>query len=270
MRELLALLHTEGRLGLDASAARSASVPIAVQDVIRRRTSRQPPETQALMASAAVIGRRFDLDVLAAVVDLDAARVLELLGPALDAGLVEVDDAVAGRYGFSHALVAETLVAEQNPSRLAQLHAQITIALERLRAGRLDGSLEELAHHACEGAPAGTARQAFRYSLAAADASHEARASGDEAEHLRRALAVQPTAEPGAAAQRVELLIRMGAGAARHRRCARRAQRPGRCRARCRGAAATTTPSPPRSPGSARRTCGQRSTGPCRTRAPSP
>ena len=210
VRELLALLHTEGRLGLDASAARSASVPIAVQDVIRRRTSRQPPETQVLMASAAVIGRRFDLDVLAAVVDLDAARVLELLGPALDAGLVEVDDAVAGRYGFSHALVAETLVAEQNPSRLAQLHAQITIVLERLRAGRLDGALEELAHHACEGAPAGTARQAFRYSLAAADASHEARASGDEAEHLRRALAVQPAAEPGGAAQRVELLIRMG------------------------------------------------------------
>ena len=77
-------------------------------------------------------------------------------------------------------------------------------------AGRLDGSLEELAHHACEGASAGTARQAFTYSLAAAEASHEARASGDEAEHLRRALAVQSTTDPGAAGQRVELLIRMG------------------------------------------------------------
>lgn len=163
------------------------------------------------MAAAAVIGRRFDLDVLARVAGLDPARVLDVLAPAVDAGLVELDDAVAGRYGFSHALVAETLVAEQNPTRLAQLHAQITWALEDLRAGRIEGSLEDLAHHACEGASAGTARQAFAYSLAAAAAAHAARASGDEAEHLRRALAVQPAGGDERAAERVELLIRMGA-----------------------------------------------------------
>ncbi|WP_421118311.1 BTAD domain-containing putative transcriptional regulator [Aquihabitans daechungensis] len=211
VRELLALLDTEGRLGADGGAARPGSVPAAVQDVIRRRTSRQPPATQQLMATAAVIGRRFDLDVLAHVLQLDPAQVLDALAPAVDAGLVEVEDPIAGRYGFSHALVAEALVAEQNPTRLAQRHAQITLALEDLRAGRIEGSLEELAHHACEGASAGTARQAFTYSLAAADAAHAAQASGDEAEHLRRALAVQPPGGDERAAERVGLLIRMGA-----------------------------------------------------------
>jgi DNA-binding SARP family transcriptional activator len=211
VREVIALIETEGRTSVDGGAARAGAVPAAVQDVIRRRTSRQPPETQQLMATAAVIGRRFDLDVLARVAGLEPAAVLDVLGPAVDAGLVEVDDAVAGRYGFSHALVAETLVAEQNPTRLARLHAQITLAIEDLRAGRLAGSLEELAHHACEGASAGTARQAFRYSLAAADAAHAARASGDEAEHLRRALAVQPSGGDDRAAERAQLLIRMGA-----------------------------------------------------------
>ncbi len=45
----------------------------------------------------------------------------------------------------------------------------------------------------------------------AADAAHAARASGDEAEHLRRALAVQPPGGDERAAERVDLLIRMGA-----------------------------------------------------------
>jgi DNA-binding SARP family transcriptional activator len=211
VREVLALLETEGRLGGDGGTARAGGIPAAVQDVIRRRTSRQPPETQQVMATAAVVGRRFDIDVLARVSGLDQQRVLEALGPAVDAGLVEVDDAIAGRYGFSHALVAETLVAEQNPTRLAQLHAQIVVALEELRAGRTGEVLEELAHHACQGASAGSARQAFTYSLAAADAAHRAQASGDEAEHLRRALAVQPPGGDERAAERVVLLTRMGA-----------------------------------------------------------
>jgi hypothetical protein len=157
-----------------------------------------------------VIGRRFDLDVLAQVADLEPGTVLDRLSAALDADLVEVDDAVAGRYAFSHALVAETLVAEQNPTRLAQLHALTANALEALRAGRLDDALEDLAFHACEGASAGTARQAFTYSLAAADAAHAAQASGDEAEHLRRALAVQPLGTAEQAAERVHLLHRLG------------------------------------------------------------
>jgi DNA-binding SARP family transcriptional activator len=210
VRELIALLETEGRL-VDGGAGRSGAIPPAVQDVVRRRTSRLPPETQQLMAIAAVIGRRFDLDVLARVADLDRAPVLDGLGPAVDAGLVDVDDAAAGRYGFSHALVAETLVAEQNPTRLAQLHAQIVRALEELRAGRIAEVLEELAHHACEGAAAGTALEAFRYSLAAAEVAHRAQSSGDEVEHLRRALAVQPQGGDDRAAERVVLLTRMGA-----------------------------------------------------------
>ena len=210
VRELNALLATEGRLGADGWTPRTGAIPAAVQDVIRRRTSRQPAGTQHLMAVAAVVGRRFDLDVLARVAGLDQGQVLDALSPALDAGLLEVDDAVGGRYAFSHALVAETLAAEQNPTRLAQLHAQVTWALEELRPSGLDGPLEDLAFHACQGASAGTAPQAFAYSLAAADAAHAAGASGDEADHVRRALAVQPPHGDDRAAERVRLLVRAG------------------------------------------------------------
>ena len=66
-----------------------------------------------------MIGRRFDLDVLAGVLELGVAEALDRLEPALDDGLVEVDDGTAGRFAFSHALVSSTLVgrAERGPAR---------------------------------------------------------------------------------------------------------------------------------------------------------
>ncbi|CAN5490103.1 BTAD domain-containing putative transcriptional regulator [soil metagenome] len=209
VRELLALLESEGSLD---RAGPLTAVPAAVQDVVRRRTSRLPPESQAVLATAAVVGRRFDLDLLAAVLDLDRAEALDLLGPAIDSGIVVPDEAI-GRFAFSHALVAETLVAEQHPVRLAKLHARTAVALEDLRADRLDAWVEELAHHATAGTAAGIegiAGRAVRWSLAAADVARRSQASGDEADHVERALAAMALEGGQGPDRRVELLVRLG------------------------------------------------------------
>ena len=214
LRELLALLESEGRLGADAALA-STAVPVAVQDVVRRRTSRMPPETQAVLATAAVIGRRFDADILAAVISVDGdggslEPLLDDLDPALAAGLIEPDDTTPGRFAFSHTLVAETLVAEQSPVRLARLHARIAQTIARVRADSFDTWLEELAVHACAGASAGTATEAIEYSIAAAQVAEESQASADVAAHLQRALSVMATSGDDPPARRAELLTRMG------------------------------------------------------------
>ena len=112
-----------------------------------------------MLSVAAVIGRRFDLDLLAAVVDQPVAEVLGRLEPALDEGLVEVDEQAPGRLVFAHALVSSTLAAELNAARLAAHHARITDAIEELRADDLEPWVEELAHHAAEGLLAGTGSQ---------------------------------------------------------------------------------------------------------------
>ena len=160
LRELIALLESDGRLGGGFDSV-PAGVPHAVQDVVRRRTSRLPPETQALLTVAAVIGRHFDVDLLAGVLEVDPAETLRRLEPALDDGLVEADDSNPSGLAFSHALVSSTLAAELNAARLAAYHARTASVLETLRADDLEPWVEELAHHAAEGLLTGTAPRAL-------------------------------------------------------------------------------------------------------------
>ena len=135
-----------------------------------------------------MIGHRFDLDVTAAVTELSVDRALDVLAPALDAGLIEADPDRLGRFAFSHALVAETLAAEQNAIRRARVHAAATRALESFRGPDLDPVMADLAFHAVEGAAAGTAPAAVEYSVRAAELATMARAHGNAAAHWASAV----------------------------------------------------------------------------------
>ncbi len=208
--EFITLLQSESGSAPGEPLRLPASLPVAVQDVIRRRTSRLPPATQALLAIAAVIGRRFDLDILATVSDLDVPSTSDALAAAIDAALLESDRTIPGRFAFVHALVSDTLMAEHNPFDLARLHARVTSAIEQHRAGQLDRWLDELAYHAYAGASAGTSQKAIAYAVSAANASEAAQASADEAGHLLRALSVMAISGEHSAPERIGLLTRLG------------------------------------------------------------
>jgi DNA-binding SARP family transcriptional activator len=193
--ELVELLTTEGRSADLAALRRGAAVPRAVKDVVRRRVSRLPARSQTLLSAASVVGRAFDLDVVAAVVEREVPLVLDDLEPALDRGLVDDTD-VPGRFEFSHAIVADTLSEEISPARRARLHAATARALERLRAADLEGHLSELAHHAVEGAIAGTADAAHEWSVRAARQASHRLAHEEAAEHWAQAVRALELARP--------------------------------------------------------------------------
>lgn len=206
--EVVELLAGDGRLD-DLAAARSASVPAAVQDVVRRRVSRLPPDSQQLLAAASVHGRVFDADVVGDVVGATILDVLEQLEPALDSGLVAEGDR-PGRFQFSHALVAETLASELSSARRARLHAATAHALVRLRAGDLDVHAAEVAHHALEGAAAGVAELALEWSVRAAGHAAVRNAHEDAARHWERAVRAVSLARPTDAIARIDLLVEQG------------------------------------------------------------
>lgn len=208
-RELLALLVAEGRTEEPAAAAADRLVPAAVQDVIRRRASRLPPAAQQLLSAAAVLGRAFDADVAAGVAGIPLADALDAFVPALDAGFLRADGTRPGRYVFAHALVVETLLAEQNPVRLARLHARAARAIEALRPVD-DSTIDELAQHAFAGASAGVAVEAVQYSSRAADLAIAAHAYNAAAAHLEHALYAQEMSAPHDRRRRLELLTRLG------------------------------------------------------------
>lgn len=207
--EVVELLASEDRLVDPAAARRGPSVPAAVQDVIRRRVSRLPAPSQQLLAAASVIGRGFDLDLVAAVSDRSVAEVLDQLEPPLAAGLVEEGEA-PGRFQFSHALVAEALAAESSPVRRARLHARVAEALASLRATDADDHAAEVAHHAFAGMAAGSAERAYEWSVRAARSATASLAHEDAAEHWGRAVRSVEVARPADGVARFEALLEQG------------------------------------------------------------
>ena len=210
LREFAALVRSEDGLdNIDIAAART-SLPPAVQDVVRRRTSRLPAATRRLLGIAAVVGRRFDLDLLGAVAEMSVATTAEHLEPALDAGFVELDAGGPTRFAFVHALAAETLANEQNALRRATVHAATAQALASLHRAHLDRVVPELAYHAVLGAAFGSAALAVSASLRAADLAAEARSYTDSARHLDDALAALRLDAPTDGPRRAALLHRLG------------------------------------------------------------
>ena len=90
-----------------------------------------------MLHRAAVGGREFSHDLLAAALEFDDDRLLELVDEALRAAVIEETDA-SSEYQFTHALLQDTLLDELSTARRVRMHGQIAEALERLRAGELE------------------------------------------------------------------------------------------------------------------------------------
>jgi DNA-binding SARP family transcriptional activator len=209
VKELSELASTEGRIiDIDALLVNRA-IPPGVQFVVRRRVARLPAATQQLLSVASVVGRAFQLDIVAAVAGQPLDDALDALGPALDSGLV-VSGGIAD-FRFSHALVAEALAAELNQARRARLHAATARTLAA-RLGPTFGTHAALvAHHALEGRLAGTGDLALRASTEAARRAADAFGYDAAATHWDRVVATLESLRPGDLRARLEALHELAA-----------------------------------------------------------
>ena len=134
------LRHAEPRAPRDALSEDDLAqmgVPREVEEVIVRRLGRLDPSIGDVLTAAAVIGRQFRFEVLAAGLDRPTEDVLDALEAAMAAGLVlEHSEPPVGRFSFCHALVRETLYARLTRTRRARLHAFIGQALSAHEAPR--------------------------------------------------------------------------------------------------------------------------------------
>jgi DNA-binding SARP family transcriptional activator len=207
--ELVELLARQDRL-TDLDAARGARVPAAAVDIVRRRVGMLPAETQQLLSTASVLGIAIDLDVLAHVAATTPGDALDVLDPAVDAGLLHEDATAPGRLHFAHALVADALAAELSAGRRTRLHAAVFDAIEHLRAASLDEQLAALVHHGRAGAVAGVASRAFEYAKRAAGSAAKAGAFEVAAGYWDGARSLLDLAHPGDRRARYDLLVELG------------------------------------------------------------
>ena len=107
------------------------ALPDSVRQVVGVRVGRLGVLATKALSAAAVIGREFDLDLTAAVAEVEEDTLIELLEQASAATLVREVPGAPGRYTFSHALVQHTIYQDIGGTRRARLHRQVAEELER-------------------------------------------------------------------------------------------------------------------------------------------
>ncbi|NUR95138.1 MAG: AAA family ATPase [Kribbellaceae bacterium] len=178
----------------------SGDVPAAVTDIVARRLARLPSATAELLRTAAVVGREFDLAVLAAATGRDEDELLDDLDPALAARVIADGDRVE-RFRFAHALVRDVAYAGLPAARRARRHAAIAQVLEDLGAVP-----SEPARHWLAAGPAHAAR-AWRAAAAAAEHAIRLYAYDEASALLAAALEVQETDSSATRLDRYDLLM---------------------------------------------------------------
>ena len=79
-------------------------------------------EAGRILSVAAVIGRDFDLDLLAASTNSDEDDVLDVLDAATEVSLVRELVDTPGHFNFAHALIQHTLYEDLGATRRARAH----------------------------------------------------------------------------------------------------------------------------------------------------
>lgn len=161
MVEVGALWPAGGARAVDERALaeiRSSGRAVAL---LARRLDGLPGELLDLLSTAAVLGKSFDLDLLAGASGLDHERVRAELEVARRRHLVWPDPTGGPRYALVHDRLREMLLERLAPARLRQLH--------RAAAERLEAHGDELAFEvAFHFDAAGEHERALHYALVAA------------------------------------------------------------------------------------------------------
>jgi hypothetical protein len=132
------IVRTLQRRGAAVEAGRPLPVPDSLHDLVDERLTALPEESRHfLLAAAAHAHPTVAITEAASEVTADAG-----LGPALDAGIVELD---GSRIRFTHPLLAAGVLEAANARRRADVHARLAELLEdpEARAWQLASSVNE-------------------------------------------------------------------------------------------------------------------------------
>lgn len=202
VEELLAVLAASGLDG--AADVRSADVPDTVEDAIITRLEPRSASAKSLTRAGAVIGRAFDLDLLATVLDVEPDQLSDPLAELAD-HFVLLPTSVPGRYGFRHALICDAIYERIPEPERRRLHARTGEAA----LGTDVGTDAFLALHFER---AGRRAEAFDAAVHGAAAASAISSHGEAREMYDCAVRTAPGDLP--AGDRAQLLEGLGASAA--------------------------------------------------------
>lgn len=187
------------------------AIPETLQDSLTARLDRLAP-VKVVAQVAAVIGREFGYDLLAAAADLHDDDLRDALNQLIDAGLIfHRAEAPGASYSFKHALVRDAAYTGLVRARRHQLHARIAALLEEHFAQLAASQPEMLAHHWSEAA---NPEKATTYRLRAGVRALRRSATAEAVAQLAMGIEMLCQLPPTPERQRRELDLQIAFGAA--------------------------------------------------------
>ena len=201
--ELLSALAASGQVLQSVPWVEQGSValylPLSLKAAIVERTASLAPDDQDALAWAAVIGRTFDFDLLAAVCSRSEQALVALLRRAVDVQLISElppgDAPNVDRYQFRHALTREAIYGELLTRERRMRHRRVAETISALvsQAALTDDAAAHLLaeHYTLAGLP----EQARPHALYAAARARQLSALEEERHYLLLAVPHQPPEE---------------------------------------------------------------------------
>jgi predicted ATPase len=151
VEEMYRHLTEEGKLLNSAGCFRTdlkldeIEVPDNVRLIIARRLRRFNDSQMRVLSAAAVIGRRFSFELLAAVSQTEIDELFIVVENAQRMGIIALSSEQP--FTFAHELVRQTLLASISVARRQQLHAHVAAAIESLYPAAVNEYAGEIADH---------------------------------------------------------------------------------------------------------------------------
>ena len=139
-------------------------LPAAVAGLMERRLERLSPDTRRMLATAAVIGRVFDIDLACASGAGTEDELLDAVDEGVAHAVLESVGTGGSTYSFTHSLLVNAVTQSINARRLSRIHERVASALEAHAPTRL----AEIAVHYDR---AGNAEKTHAFAMAAGRAS---------------------------------------------------------------------------------------------------
>src|SRR4029077_15539080 len=179
-------------------------VPENVRLVINRRLERLDENEKRALAAAAVIGRSFSFQLLAAVSQIGMDELFNLIDKAQQMGIIVPSSEGPERpFTFTHELVRQTLLAGISAPRRQRLHASVAEAIERLNPDAVKERAGEITDHLLKAGSFADRQKLVRWLTLAGKRALKTAAFGEARRNFQSALSHKGAVDPR---QRADLL----------------------------------------------------------------
>jgi len=179
-------------------------IPLSLKESILAHAADLDPITTEVLNYAAVIGRRFDFELLLKLTGMAEADLLRSVALLIERQLVIEERSGEDRFSFRHALTREAIYDDMIGRDRRMKHRAVLQALDELYSDDRDAVVDQLAYHSLQ---AKELAQAAQYARLAGDKAIKMHAYREALAHYETALELLETDDPR---EKAGLLGRLG------------------------------------------------------------